>query len=619
MKKIIFIICLFVWHAIQIRAQGSQIERQIASSSPDQFTPVNLFSGKTGASKHAQRLNSYLNRFDLLEVNPATLNQLVTNDNSRLEISLPFHNEQLTLQLIRSKVIDGQTLFTAQNSSAKEIVQYTPGVYYSGIIKGRKNTVVALSFYNDDIIGVISDESGNYVLGKSNTLEASSTEYILYNDKDLLQKPELLCGTDDQLHIPVIPHSNAPQVAGACVKVYVEADNKSYTDHSSNVTTTINWVLGIFNVTATLYNNESIKTVVSEVKVWTVADPYVGGTTTANTLPLFSTQMSSGFNGDLAHLFSSRALGGGIAYIDVLCAANNYKVAVSGNLGSGASPSFPTYSWNTMVITHEMGHNLGSRHTHACVWNGNNTAIDGCSGSTEGGCPLPPIPAGGGTIMSYCHLQSVGINYNLGFGPQPGNVIRTKVNAATCLVPCCPSNITISGIYNVPLTESSTWIKSAGQTTITNTASVKLDANPTNGYVELNPVAATDFFLAAPATATAVFVAQALDGCGAGIPLLPTGLEDEVAKENTTLEDVTLYPNPFYSTITVSFSLKEESRIGFSILNVYGQEIGIFDDQVYGIGEHSKQLPVSDLPPGVYFCRIANGNSYVTKKIIKSY
>jgi hypothetical protein len=86
-----------------------------------------------------------------------------------------------------------------------------------------------------------------------------------------------------------------------------------------------------------------------------------------------------------------------------------------------------------MVVTHEMGHLMGSRHTHACVWNGNNTAIDGCA-ATEGNCPQPPIPAGGGTIMSYCHLQGVGINFNNGFGPQPTAAILNNIEAVgNCL------------------------------------------------------------------------------------------------------------------------------------------------------------------------------------------
>ena len=74
----------------------------------------------------------------------------------------------------------------------------------------------------------------------------------------------------------------------------------------------------------------------------------------------------------------------------------------------------PTYSWTVDVIAHELGHLFGSQHTHACVWNGNNTAIDGCY-TTEGNCGNPGEP-NKGTIMSYCHLGP-GKDLSLGFGP----------------------------------------------------------------------------------------------------------------------------------------------------------------------------------------------------------
>ncbi|MEM6698805.1 MAG: GEVED domain-containing protein [Bacteroidota bacterium] len=35
--------------------------------------------------------------------------------------------------------------------------------------------------------------------------------------------------------------------------------------------------------------------------------------------------------------------------------------------------------------------------------------------------------------MSYCHLTSYGIDFNKGFGPKPGDLIRSKVNGASCL------------------------------------------------------------------------------------------------------------------------------------------------------------------------------------------
>ncbi|MBK8920866.1 MAG: hypothetical protein IPM81_05065 [Saprospirales bacterium] len=117
-----------------------------------------------------------------------------------------------------------------------------------------------------------------------------------------------------------------------------------------------------------------------------------------------------------------------------------YALACYGVGYSGINTTYsnvPTYSWTVEVVTHEIGHNLGSQHTHACAWNGNNTAIDGCgpaAGYSEGcNAALPTA----GTIMSYCHLVSgVGIDLNLGFGPQPGDRIRNEVYNAACLAAC---------------------------------------------------------------------------------------------------------------------------------------------------------------------------------------
>jgi hypothetical protein len=109
------------------------------------------------------------------------------------------------------------------------------------------------------------------------------------------------------------------------------------------------------------------------------------------------------YNGDLAHL---AALGGsnlgGVAWLDVLCFPS-YGYAYS-NI-SASYNTVPTYSWTIEVMTHEMGHNLGSSHTQSCSWPGG--AIDNCY-TTEGGCPRGPAPTNGGTIMSYCHLTSYG-------------------------------------------------------------------------------------------------------------------------------------------------------------------------------------------------------------------
>jgi len=96
--------------------------------------------------------------------------------------------------------------------------------------------------------------------------------------------------------------------------------------------------------------------------------------------------------------------------------------------------NYPTFSWTVSVITHETGHNLGSMHTHACVWPTGGFylgAIDSCY-TAEGGCFYFTQPNYNGTIMSYCHLNGA-INFTLGFGDLPGDTIRLRYNQAPCL------------------------------------------------------------------------------------------------------------------------------------------------------------------------------------------
>ena len=164
----------------------------------------------------------------------------------------------------------------------------------------------------------------------------------------------------------------------------------------------------------------------SQVQVWTTTEPYGASASTA--LTDFGRAKQNSINGNLAQLVRLKTSGGwsGIAWVNVLCspygasqASGPYSYAeISASYNS--SVATPTYSWSTEVITHELGHNLGSPHTHSCTWTGG--AIDGCA-TPEGGCSAGPTPTNGGTIMSYCHLTSIGINYANGFGPQPKALI----------------------------------------------------------------------------------------------------------------------------------------------------------------------------------------------------
>ena len=102
------------------------------------------------------------------------------------------------------------------------------------------------------------------------------------------------------------------------------------------------------------------------------------------------------------------------------------------------------------------------------------------------------------------------LNMSAGMGKQDFSLILTGISP-------CRADVEITGLYAAPLTSSSTWIKSTGQTTISPTVSVKLDAGSINGYIELKPGLDSDFFYAAPVSGE--FIAAPLDGCGAEIPV----------------------------------------------------------------------------------------------------
>ena len=114
--------------------------------------------------------------------------------------------------------------------------------------------------------------------------------------------------------------------------------------------------------------------------------------------------------------------------------------------------------WPLLQFTHELGHNVGSNHTHCIVLSSadqsayGRTFVDECYNG-QGGCfaGTVSVPAEKGTIMSYCHLRSGGgTNSRFIFGKsgEASHVVpeslRTKVSGKTPAVSAisAPSSMT---------------------------------------------------------------------------------------------------------------------------------------------------------------------------------
>ncbi len=399
-------------------------------------------------------ISKTVSKFNLLTVTQG-IKDIITSKPDFLKMRIPFENGSNVLVLLYKTNISPGGFNLLTNSGAA--ITNTDIVHYRGSIDSDSQSVASFTFSENETMGLISNNNGNYVLGK---LENNNEGvFIIYNDKDLVPRFNFDCSTADITTPPNYsqrPNGSQSILATKCVNWYWEADYDVFVNKGS-VANVNSYMQGVFNQVATLYANDGMTVNLRTVYVWTTIDPYTGADS-YNLLNLFGTQRASGFDGDFGTLigFSGNS---GMAWANTYCYIPQYQTAYC-----GVSPSYntvPTYSWTVENIAHENGHLLGSSHTHACVWNGNNTAIDGCY-TPAGGCANPGIPAGGGTIMSYCNLTAAGINFSLGFGPQPKALLVNNINAASCLSTCASCTVppqpgTITGNSSVCTSGSQTY------------------------------------------------------------------------------------------------------------------------------------------------------------------
>lgn len=167
--------------------------------------------------------------------------------------------------------------------------------------------------------------------------------------------------------------------------------------------------------------------------------PDVGGNSVDTLYELQAYYAGNPPNGaNLTALWSGQSLGGGVAWLDVLCDPN-YGFSVSGNLTiQGGQTPFPVVqgplTWDFVVTTHEVGHNFGTPHTHDFC-----PPIDQCAPSGYfGQCQTQQVCITNGTLMGYCHLCAGGMsNVYPYFAQACADLMRQRAEAS-CLTSACP-------------------------------------------------------------------------------------------------------------------------------------------------------------------------------------
>jgi len=400
---------------------NQRIQQEKASGAT--FENLNLFT-VIDHQKTQEKIPSALKEYTVFSFDQKKIDPFRAKAPRTMNLQIPGQKSGMSLELVKVDITTDDFEIT-EMPSGKVIKPNKRALHYRGIVKGQSNSIAAISFFDNEISGIISvgETSGNFVIGKLK----NSMNQIIYEDKDIGHLNDFACQmidrpyqtyTDEQLE-----NNDQNKAAVKCPRIFFDIATDIVND-KGGAQAASNYVEAVFNQVAVLYANDNISIKLSGIKAWTSNAPFNG----LDNYRSYRNQNS--FNGDLGH-FVTYNFSGGVAWVNGLC--SSYKYGVSGIRKS--YNNVPTYSWSVEVVAHELGHNLGSNHTQACVWNGNNTAIDGCY-PTEGSCARPGLPSDGGTIMSYCHLTNVGINFNKGFGSQPSNIIRNTISSKSCLQTC---------------------------------------------------------------------------------------------------------------------------------------------------------------------------------------
>ena len=244
--------------------------------------------------------------------------------------------------------------------------------------------------------------------------KATDGEHLLFDVNNLIEGRDFDCameevGTGDGHKARELEERSEKSLSG-CAEIAVDIDSYTYSTFG-NVPSATDWALALMTGVSQIYTQELGDLVFLQttyVHIWQTADPMSNYTEQASEmLGVFRTTwlndpILSGIQRDETHLLTKRGDTGtgGIAYLDVVC--STWAYGFSSALSGTSNYNISSWTWNLMVVSHELGHNLGSNHTQWCGWPGG--PIDNCV-SPEGGCSYEGGPVDEGTIMSYCHTN----------------------------------------------------------------------------------------------------------------------------------------------------------------------------------------------------------------------
>jgi cysteine-rich repeat protein len=380
-----------------------------------------------------------------LDVDPVELASLRGRSTATVE-GFPLGGDgTVTLDVTRIRPFDATTRIEEVTASGVHAVPLPDDAYFSGSVRGAAESRVLLVASPDSVRGFVVRDGMTYPFGRDG-LGVHRVYALADVDPAAFPGPPEFCANDlhpdSMLSVPV-PRA-APRTPQATigpntvleVEVAVETDNEFRDKFGSTVSAT-NYLTTLLAASNAIYEDDvKLRLKFSYIRLWSVTDPWTSTDTVSalNEVQAYWLNASNGMDAkagphDTVHFISGKPVQGGVAYLDAVC-DHTYGFGVSQVYADSSTLANPDFYWDVLVVTHEIGHNLGTVHTH-CY----NPPLDHCY-NAEPGCysGSTSVPQGGGTVMSYCHLLAGGLgNVNLTFGPTVSTTIRDFATSVACL------------------------------------------------------------------------------------------------------------------------------------------------------------------------------------------
>lgn len=76
------------------------------------------------------------------------------------------------------------------------------------------------------------------------------------------------------------------------------------------------------------------------------------------------------------------------------------------------------------------------------------------------------------------------------------------------------------------------------------------------------------------------------------------------------------YPNPFNPSTNIPFRVAQKGHVFIAIYNLLGQQVTVLLDEVRNAGSYTQQFRPTNLPSGVYICRLSVGLTSQSRKMV---